>query len=867
MGFERYLDGVARQVEKRPKVIILLVILITIGSGYFLKDLTYETDMAAFFPENEVVAANDRLEDYFGRDDYIHIVEVSSIGGRNILSPRLLREQYEITLAAENATGVTGTQSVAGIVNELCHYIIPIGNSLSGTYVYRENKTILNTPDAEVQGRINILQDIMNGDIGPAQFTGGDVAIDPDAIIFSFGLLVSSDFDLDNFTASKSLVMVQLDGNYSRSELRDIVGGVKDEITLVDLSYVTEQETSEYYIAHEMESTIQPTMIILGIGIIAIITVILVGSFRHLSYVWAPMITLVVAIALTFATMTAMGVVLSILDVAVIPLIVGLGVDYAVHISRRYQEGLLSGKSIDESISISIRKVGSALFLAFATTVVAFMSNIVSDVPPIREFGIMCAIGITYAYVLAITFYPAIRIVVDRRRGGQASAPKPTPGIDKVMRRAANLVEERPAPIMALSLVLVVGSLFAATMVPVEFNIESFLPSDWESISTNADIKSDFDVGAYSTVYVLMEGDNLATPLFLTSVHTLATNMEDDSSVVGITDRVTGNTTYFTDSIGHMVKKAVEENASVSTAFNLDAEGLPTANCTDQDVEDLYSYLASNDDLYNGMEGLSYAEAFPTFMSYDNATSAYTASVAREYVLSVNDADNKIITDEAKANSEGFQGATVSLTGGVVLAQVVIDSLQVSQVESTIISTIFALLVLALIYRSFLLGVVSITPVIVAMSLSLGSMWLLGISLNALTIMITALTIGLGVDYAIHVVERFREEEAKHKPSKALHNTLENTGAALLISALTTIFGFGVLVIAGIPIFSDFGIVTAVMILYSLIAAAIVTPVILMWLARRKLRKGQTSGSSDEGSSDEAPSEVSPMEVSSDTTN
>ncbi|MCK4718986.1 MAG: MMPL family transporter, partial [Thermoplasmata archaeon] len=226
-------------------------------------------------------------------------------------------------------------------------------------------------------------------------------------------------------------------------------------------------------------------------------------------------------------------------------------------------------------------------------------------------------------------------------------------------------------------------------------------------------------------------------------------------------------------------------------------------------------------------------------MYYDSGSEAYTASVVRQQVTARNDADNLVITDEATEDIVGFKGGKASLTGGVVLIQKVIDQLSDSQVQSTIISTIFALAILTLIYRSITLGVVSISPVIVAMSLTLGSMWVLGISLNALTIMITSLTIGLGIDYSIHVVERFREEEKEHRPSKALHRTLENTGAALLISALTTIFGFGVLVLAGIPIFSDFGIVTAVMIVYSMLAAVIVTPIVMMWLARRKIRAGR----------------------------
>ncbi|MCK4717351.1 MAG: MMPL family transporter, partial [Thermoplasmata archaeon] len=513
--------------------------------------------------------------------------------------------------------GVVGSQSVAVVINELCHYVID-ADGLGFSYTYDENTTILNTRLDWVQGRINLLKSIMNGEIDPGQFGQGDVVIEPDAVKFSFGLLMSSDFDLENFTASRTLILIEMDGNYSRSELRDIVGQVKDSIAALDLHYITEQETSEYYIAHEMESTIQPTMVMLGIGIVAIITVILVGSFRHFSYVWAPLLTLVIAIAWTFATMTAFGFVLSILDVAVIPLIVGLGVDYVVHISRRYQEGLFGGMNTSESIGNSIRKVGAALFLAFVTTIVAFLSNVVSEVPPIRQFGFMCALGITYAYVLAITFYPSIRLVVDKKRGGEAAAPKPTPGIDGVMKRIADLVEERPRPIMGVLLVLVVGSLFAATMVPVEFNVEAFLPEDWESISTNRDIRENFDVGSYSAVYVLVEGEDLANPAFLDSMFNITEKMEDDSLVVKVVDKATGNETYFIDNIATMVSKAVEDNRSLAVAYELTDSGRPVfGSCTPQDIRGLFDHISENEDIYDSLKGLSYVEAFPKLMYYD----------------------------------------------------------------------------------------------------------------------------------------------------------------------------------------------------------------------------------------------------------
>ncbi|MCD6461395.1 MAG: RND family transporter [Thermoplasmata archaeon] len=846
MGFDVFLSWIARGVTSRPKTIILGVLLITVLAALPLQNIIIETDVSAFFPDNDIVEANERLEGYFGRDAYIHAIYVEAAGAEgNVLSPKALRDQYNITTAASSVEGVVGVQGMAGVVNEMCHYIF---DPLSFSYRYNESRTLLNTPDEQIAARVSLLQDLVSGEMDPGQFTGGDMDLDPDDLRFFFGLLMSKDFDMENFTASATLILVELDGNLTRSELRGVVGEVKDSVSAASLHVVSERETSEYYIAHEMEETIRPTMAILGIGILVIITLILWGSFRHMSYVWAPMLTLIIAIIWTFSLATLMGFVISILDVAVVPLIVGLGVDYTVHLSRRYQEGLFQGMDMSASIGTSIRRVGAALFLAFVTTVVAFLSNVVSDVPPIREFGILCALGIGFSFILALTFYTSIRLVVDRRRGAEGAAPRATPTIDRVMGYAADLVEERPVFIAVATVLLVAGGFYGATLVPVEFDLQEFLPHDWESVSTNDLIRENFLIGTYSTVYVLVEGEDLANPHFLESVYRLEDNARDDSRVVYVEDSVTGERDYFITGPGSLVEKAVERNSTLAVVYHLDERGRPTNTTTAADVRGLFDYLSENRTAYDTLKGQTYSQAMGKMLYRDPATDRYTAAVVRIQVVAVNDADNRLITRETWEDIEGAweglppQAGTPHLTGGVVVVQTIIDQLSVSQIESTIISVVFALLVLVVIYRSLVLGLVSLIPVFVTIALSLGTMWLLGISLNALTIMITALTIGLGVDYAIHVVERFREEEAKHPPSRALHNTLENTGAALFISALTTIFGFGILVIAGIPIFSDFGIITAAMIAYSILAAVLVTPVVLMAMARKKMKQKRTGG-------------------------
>jgi predicted RND superfamily exporter protein len=131
-------------------------------------------------------------------------------------------------------------------------------------------------------------------------------------------------------------------------------------------------------------------------------------------------------------------------------------------------------------------------------------------------------------------------------------------------------------------------------------------------------------------------------------------------------------------------------------------------------------------------------------------------------------------------------------------------------------------------------------PVSISTIWIIGTMYFIGYSLNVMTIMITSLTIGLGITYAIHAVERFRRTaDRTGNVLKAVSETIGHTGAALMIAAITTILGFGMLVFTPMPIEQQFGIITAITILYAFLTSIfILPPVLLYWGKWRKKAKG-----------------------------
>ena len=136
------------------------------------------------------------------------------------------------------------------------------------------------------------------------------------------------------------------------------------------------------------------------------------------------------------------------------------------------------------------------------------------------------------------------------------------------------------------------------------------------------------------------------------------------------------------------------------------------------------------------------------------------------------------------------------------------------------------------------LGFIAVGPIVMVLLWVLGTMALVGIPYNVITALITALSIGIGVDYTIHIIHRYEEEFAHTRdPEAAARRPLATTGSALLGSALTTALGFGVLMFSSLTPFQQFGIITAITISYALIAAVIVVPPsMILWAAYQNHR-------------------------------
>ncbi len=363
------------------------------------------------------------------------------------------------------------------------------------------------------------------------------------------------------------------------------------------------------------------------------------------------------------------------------------------------------------------------------------------------------------------------------------------------------------------------------------------------------DIATSYDSAGWKLVYILFEPlDGQSTvpgdSTLLDELRGLHVDLETNHGVVG-TDVNPPSPSYEGPYV--VLRDAILRDNSFGVTHNLEvyAGGVYVENDSlECDLGSAFSALSSNETVADALTGETWAERIEQTVSLTGGEIQYLRNEIRVEASTSSEAEKVISNIEEQLGSESSSGtlrsslaghAQLYVTGDLVILQTVLDGLNASQVKSTAISLAVSCLVLLILTRRFIPAVVVLLPVALASLWVAGSMAALGLKWNVLTVMVTALTLGIGIDYSIHMWRRI-EVELKRQDSHwdALRAALSTTGVALVISALTTAFGFMVLLFSPMPVIQDFGLITAVTVFFSLLLALLLLPVLVELTARNQ---------------------------------
>ena len=532
-------------------------------------------------------------------------------------------------------------------------------------------------------------------------------------------------------------------------------------------------------------------------------------------------------------------------------ILIGLGVDYAIHFTSRYREEIGSGNTIAGSTTSTLKSVGVALTLATLATIVGFLTNIVSPLPELKDFGILVSTGIFFAFFLVMTFVPAIRTLLDKRAenknkiNNDAFSSSGESVLNKVA--ASSGIIPKKLKLVALILLFSISGYgyYSFTNLETIFEFTDFLPEDDPVVQTLGLLTEEFGGGFGETTSVLIEGDDLATPEVHNALIESINNLAEKENIVVYAGNVAAESVIGT--VGQLMvpqgaapgaPPAMPDMELIGTlgSYGVDlmsgAQGIDALKVKDTgNVQGLYEYLVESD-----------PESFLANL-YFNENNKVTAQQVR-ITTSAGSLGAAQLRDDIY---EAFQpmstlGVSIAATNDAIVTQSVSDLISESQFQSLIFAILASMIFLVLYYmidiRKPFLGVITILPVVaIVMGTYLG-MYFLDIPLNPVTSTLSGLAIGIGVPFVIHVTNRFRETLlVADSPVDAVRTTLKTTGGSLFGSAFTTMAGFGILMTSSLKPFQQMGQVVVVALGFALVASILILPTLLVFWANYHNKK------------------------------
>ena len=798
-----------RWVANHPWAALLVMLAMTVIAVFGLTRTSDTADLAdAFLPEgSELVEAIDNLDESFPESAGLEVMQIVLRG--DVLSPA----------GAADAASAT---NAAAAHRDLSDYVYQARPPTSPGHVLA---SMVAGPDGDP--RSVDLASLSQSDLDAA------IADDSNAAVAEFLEEIVARDAAGNVIGGIGIVTVNASGD--PDGLAEAQLAADDAVKAVSLTELDSARAfSKGKSDKESEDSSQSSTRNLMLVAFLVIAVLLALFYRQLSDVMLSMAGLILTILWALGFQGLLGP--DGLDLIGAPsamaqmvpvMLIGLCVDYGIQVTSRYREVRAVGASTSEGISKSVAGVMLPLGLAGVTTTVSFLTNLFGDIPGLADFGVVAAVGVMSGLTVFLTAVPATRTLLDRR--GEAKGKKPQirpidqaiPGAGKLVRSIAGATVRRPSIILAVTGVITVVFMSLTTQLSTDFNSSDFIPDGTETKEDTLFMTENLG-GNTEPVTVLVESD-LSDDRTLRNLLDFATAVEDPSQ------RPEAVSSAITNSLGtYFEALPTGLQDQIQNELALDSSGpLVIDKFTIDRVLDL---MRDHDPArFDSVVALGAAGIDDRTILQFNALTGDTERTRELF----NDVDGLWFGDDRDITPIANEITSLEVT----------DSLTDSQATSIMLTILAALVVLTLFFwiTEFrpMLAFLSVLPILLVLVWVLGTMVLLGFSYNVVTALITALSIGIGVDYTIHVTHRFIEEVDHGKSiSEAINTTMSTTGGALIGSALTTALGFMVLLFSPIAPMGQFGLLTAITVVYALIAAIVVLPpMLVIWAAYHQWRQ------------------------------
>jgi len=506
-----------------------------------------------------------------------------------------------------------------------------------------------------------------------------------------------------------------------------------------------------------------------------VILVIVIVLFLLMQSVLATVLTLLVvlfSVLWSFGLMSALNIPIYAVSTMLPVMLIAIGVADGIHLFNHLKHYKKEFIHADKTTCLKemIQGMWKPVIMTSVTTSIGFISLLSSQVYPIKYFGIFTAFGVLVAMSLSLILIPAGIMIFGIPRWKMDQTQKDGDVENTFSKKFSVWLLKNSSLTIVLTAIIIAISLWGTSQVWID---SSFL-SQFEKTSdiTIADTYINDKFGGTSTMNVIFDSeseDAFKNPEVLKLMSTLQDDVESSLDVVG-------NSFSLTDYIKRM-----------NMVMNADDEEFNTIpDSQDLIAQYLLLYEMSGDpEKLLQVVDYSYMKANMTFQLKSDSSVAIKSAMS--------------IIENYKPEFDDL-GITMNYAGSGYRALVFSDLILEGQIYSILISLIMVIILLSMMFKSLKIGLIGAVPNIITVCISFGIMGILKIPLSTTTALLTSIAIGIGIDYAIHFIERYKiYAETTGNAEKALEMTISHSGRAILFNAIVVIAGFMVLLFSVFP--------------------------------------------------------------------
>jgi uncharacterized protein len=630
---------------------------------------------------------------------------------------------------------------------------------------------------------------------------------------------------------------------------------------------------------HEEMATSQRDIAIATAVSLILTVILLLVAFRGWLNVLAAMVTIIVAVCLSFGFATLAVGHLNILSMVFAIMLIGIGIEYGIQLVLRYQEELAGGADFPDAIAVSLNRNIWSIIMAAATVAAAFLTFVFTDFNGIAELGIIAAGGVVICVIATFMVLPAMLMLlakyrkpgtrdsghVIRDKSEQVRIPNPESRISVLLRALFN----HPKAIIALTFVLCIASVIPLVKTRFDYNLMNLQAKGLESVTYAYKLmKSKENSGYFAVVTARNRAEAQAMAKKLEALPTV--------------DHVVSYETFFPDDQPAKLRLLTELNGELDGIRpgkyeeDLNVMELPTVfenfrtsverlkNKLEQEklkeAEPVGNFLTILDAFFAKLEKEKDTNALGMLRDFQGGMfaelpekiaflkeSLKPSSVTDKdipvelrkrfigktgkYLLQVAPKHEIFDLDPLKAFIGEVRTVDPHATGEPVMVYESMTIMRDAYIKAFIYAFIAIVAILLITFRSVTCAIVGLVPLVVGVLFMVAGMHLCGISFNSANIIVMPLVLGIAVDSGIYLINRYRREG-----ESALEVVTSSTGVGVFLNTLTIMASFGALMVAHHQGVFSIGAVMSIGMVACQVAFVIVLPAVLT-LAGDRLRK------------------------------